>query len=85
MRFKHGSQIVYENFDNEAVIINLESGSYYSLDKSGAAIWGMIESDVTVGEIVEELVRRYSGQRSDMEVAASRFMNELRQERHHRA
>ena len=40
MRFKHGSQIIYENFDDEAVIINLESGSYYSLDKSGAAVWG---------------------------------------------
>lgn len=80
MRFKYSPQIVYENFDDEVVIINLESGSYYSLDKTGAAIWGMIEGDATVGEIIEGLVRRYVGHRSEMEVAAHQFVDELRRE-----
>lgn len=54
--------IVHEIFDDgEAAIINLKSGSYYSLDPVGAGIWALIEKNWTVGEIVEHLVQRYDG------------------------
>lgn len=36
--------VVGEVLDNEAVIINLTSGAYYSLNESGSAIWTLLES-----------------------------------------
>ena len=32
-------KVVYETFDDEVIIINLENGNYFSVAGSGAAIW----------------------------------------------
>ena len=54
--------VVHEVFDDgEAAIINLKTGSYYSLDPVGAVIWGLIDQGYSTGEIVENLVQRYDG------------------------
>ena len=54
--------VVHEVFeDGEAAIINLKTGSYYSLDSVGATIWGLIDQGYSTGEIVEDLVQRYDG------------------------
>jgi len=44
-------RIVAETIDGEVVAIDLDTGSYYSLDGSGAAIWQLIESGASVQEI----------------------------------
>ena len=31
--------VVFEAFDDEVVIINLDSGNYFSFNKVGSAIW----------------------------------------------
>jgi hypothetical protein len=48
--------VIHETIDEEVVIIEFESGNYYSLDKAGAAIWGFIAGGATVGGIVEGIV-----------------------------
>ena len=37
-----GDQIVHETIDGETVVINLDSGSYYSLEGSGADLWSRL-------------------------------------------
>lgn len=55
-------QVVHEVFDDgEAAIINLKTGSYYSLNPVGADIWSLVEQGYSSGEIVENLVQRYDG------------------------
>ena len=39
-----GSHIIHENFDDETVIINLETGNYYNLNETGNLIWSMVTS-----------------------------------------
>ncbi|MEP7270438.1 MAG: PqqD family protein [Acidobacteriota bacterium] len=54
--------VVHEIFDDqEAAIINLKSGNYYSLNPSGAKIWSLLECGATDGEIVAEMIGRYEG------------------------
>jgi hypothetical protein len=43
--------VVSEAFEDEVVIIHLESGAYYSLDQSGAAIWQLLQQGVDLTEI----------------------------------
>ena len=43
----------------EVVILNLESGKYYSLDAVGASVWKMIQEPRTVGAIKETLLNTY--------------------------
>ncbi|HSE41917.1 MAG TPA: PqqD family protein [Acidobacteriota bacterium] len=74
-------KVVHETFDdNEVVIINLESGSYYSLDNIGAEIWTLIESGASVTEIIEEIIDRYEPGTLNISESIHNFLIELQQE-----
>ena len=72
--------VIHETIDNEVVMIDFDSGKYYSLDKVGADIWRFIEGDEMVGEIVEVLTQRYEGSRAVVENAVNQLIAELQQE-----
>ncbi len=44
--------VTHETIDGEAVIINLDSGSYYSLVDVGATVWQFLYQRAPVSEIV---------------------------------
>jgi hypothetical protein len=48
-------QVVYETFADEVVIVNLETGIYYSTQKSGAALWSRLVKNIAVEQIIDEL------------------------------
>jgi hypothetical protein len=80
-RFRINSpKIVHETIDEEVIILNLNNGNYYSLDKVGACVWSFVESGATVSETVEAIARRYDGTCVDMESAVNQLMAELQQE-----
>lgn len=35
--------VISETIDGEAIIINLDTGAYYSLRETGAAVWQLID------------------------------------------
>lgn len=43
----------------EAVLMNIEQGSYHGLDKVGAEIWEMAETPVALGHVIDTLGARY--------------------------
>ena len=47
--------ITSEAFADEVVIVNFESGSYYSVSGSGVEIWKAVERGSTSSEIVSVL------------------------------
>ena len=49
------ADVVYEMFDDEVIIINLDSGNYYSFGQSGTDMWRLIESGLAFGEMVKWL------------------------------
>lgn len=73
-------QVIQEIIDGEAVMINLDTGSYYSIDKLGAEIWGLIESFASVEEIVKWIANRYEGDIEIIENAVKKLINELQEE-----
>lgn len=67
MRYRVNSpNVINETIDGEAIIINLATGTYYSLDRVGGAIWAFLEASLPVEEIVKELARRYDGDSDHM-------------------
>lgn len=50
---------VSTDLDGETVILNLESGTYYSLDPVGTRIWSLIQESKTVGEIRDTILEEY--------------------------
>ena len=57
--FQVAPQILRELIDEEVVIINMISGSYYSLTDLGASIWDMIEQGLSLDRILQALVNQY--------------------------
>jgi len=51
--------VVGEVLDNEAVIINLGTGAYYSLNNSGSLLWTYIEQGTTRTNLIATLLNRY--------------------------
>lgn len=72
--------VIYETIDNEVVMIDFDSGNYYSLDKVGTDIWGFVEKGATVSEIVEGIAHQYEGSRAVIENAVNQLIAELQQE-----
>ena len=59
-RFRlNDSEVTAEVFDGEAIILNLATGAYYSIDKAGGLIWTSIAGGRSVEETVTTLVARY--------------------------
>ena len=73
-------KVIHEKFDDEVVIVNLESGNYYSLDKVGAEIWRLIDSGASLGDCTDEIADKYEGSRLDIENSVNRFVTEVQQD-----
>jgi len=73
-------KVVDETIDGEVVMINLESGSYYSTDKVGADIWAAVCRSATPAEIADEVAARYAGERGEIEKSVMEFLGRLRDE-----
>ena len=50
---------VSSDLEGEAVILDMESGSYYGLNEVGARIWELIQEPTSVQEVQEALLQEY--------------------------
>lgn len=72
--------VIAEVFDDEIVIIHLESGAYYSLDQSGALIWELVQEGATVSDMVARLAASDGLAPEPLGAAVQHFIEELRRE-----
>ena len=72
--------VIQEIIDDEVIIVNLDSGNYYSLAHVGAEIWSLIESGAAVAEVVNGIRQRYDGDHVDVEDAVNQLVDQLQQE-----
>jgi hypothetical protein len=71
-------RIISENIDGEVVMIDLVTGSYYSLNATGAEIWACFEGPRTLSQITTAISSRYDRDQADrVEAAVRGFIGEL--------
>lgn len=70
-------KVIFEAFDDETVLINLDSGNYYSFGGSGALFWDLVTAGQSVAETVAALRTRFPKQDGAMESAVHDFIDEL--------
>jgi hypothetical protein len=77
-RFKiNEPDVIAETIDGEVIIINLNSGAYYSSVGSGGAIWQALVANHSVEETLELVAASYGAQRSAIEPEVSQFVSHL--------
>jgi hypothetical protein len=72
-------KVVYEAFEDETVLINLDSGNYYSFSGSGALIWDRIVSGESIASVIEYLQERFADA-ADIALWVEDFVRELVEE-----
>lgn len=80
LRVNH-PHIIHEIIEGEAILVNLETGSYYSADRVGAVIWDGIENGMPVAQIVDAITHAYGGDEGDKQAGVGAFLEQLQKER----
>lgn len=67
--------------DGEAMMINLNSGVYYSTDEAGARIWELAASGATLGDIANVITTEYAIPQSQANEDVLNLVNQLVEEK----
>lgn len=72
--------ITHQTIDGEVVLINMETGCYYSLQQSGAEIWQLLEAGANAETVTAQLANRYQAEPGQIASAVEKLLAELQQE-----
>ena len=79
-RPQRASHTTFEVVDDQAVIINLNAGSYVSLNETGSFLWQRLDGETTLGSIAQALAARYGISEAITGPDVLALAQELRQE-----
>ena len=69
--------VVFEAFDEEIVAVNLDTGNYYSIAKSGPKIWMDLANGFSCEEIVDHLQSYYIDEQNVITSEVATFVDRL--------
>ena len=72
--------VIAEVIDNEAILVNLDTGAYYSLRDSACTTWELLVHQMSVAAVVQALSERYSGAPDAIAESVDAYLAELLQE-----
>jgi hypothetical protein len=73
-------KVTHETLDGEVVIINLDTGSYYSMNATGAAIWNLLDVGMPVEQVIATLSQRYLGDPQEVTAGVRTLIEKLQEE-----
>ena len=73
-------KVADELIDGEVLVINLDTGDYFSLVKVGAEVWQGITQNLSKHNLVEQIGQRYDVQQETIEKSIDAFLEELADE-----
>ena len=72
--------VTHETIDGEAVIINLDTGNYYSLVDAGSFIWSLVDKGASASEIQNQIAQTYQADAQDIDRGVHELLAQLQQE-----
>jgi hypothetical protein len=59
-RFRiNAPRVIHEPFEHEVILVNLDTGRYYCLQKTGVDLWNGLMDSASVGELVDAFAAAY--------------------------
>lgn len=78
--FKKSPDVVGEIIDNEAILINMKTGIYYSLRETAMYIWQLMDLGLREKQLVSVLGEKYDREASTISAEISEFLQKLSEE-----
>lgn len=72
-------KVISETIENETIIINLDSGEYYSLNDVAGKIWNLIDNRSSISRTLEKSLQMFQGDREQICNAVEEFLNLLKE------
>jgi hypothetical protein len=69
--------VVSEVIDGEAIVMRLDTGTYYSLAGSGAEVWGLVGRSMDVPAVVDWMCAAFEGPREEIAAAVRGLVTDL--------
>ncbi len=69
--------VIHELLDGEVIVVNLDTGTYYSIPGTGAEIWTLVDQGASLDETVAALLERHDATQAVVEPAVGTFVDEL--------
>jgi len=73
--------VIHETIDGEVIVIDLTSGTYYSLRGPGAAVWEAVQAGGGEADAVAAVSRLYDGDADAIGTAVGGLLTRLEEER----
>lgn len=77
MRYKAIAEALVATLSDGAVLLNLQTKRYYSLNETGTRIWEMVQQTADEEAIVAELLREYEVEEQMARAEVRRILDEL--------
>ena len=68
---------ISSELDGEAVILDMESGKYHSLDSTGTKIWALLEDKISLDDVVLQLIEEFAVERQQCTTEVEEFINRM--------
>jgi len=69
--------VVFRQLDDETVLLDLKSGTYFGLNTVGTRIWQLLGAQAKLSGILETLAGEYDTERDELERDLLALANEL--------
>lgn len=60
IRLRHSPNATFQNVADEAILIHLQTGVYYSLNEVGAVYWNMLDGTRTIADCATAIAAEYT-------------------------
>ena len=69
--------VIFEIYENEIVLINLDNGNYYSITDTAAEIFDFMIQDSSKDEIINKIINKYEGEIAEIVSSIDTFLEDL--------
>jgi hypothetical protein len=69
--------VIFEIYDNEIVLINLDNGNYYSITDTASEIFDFINHERSRDEIIKLIIDKYEGEIAEIVSSIDSFLEDL--------
>jgi len=69
--------VLFQELQGEAVLLNLKTGMYLGLDRTGTRIWKLLEQDGSLSRVVDVVLQEYDVTREKFEQDLLNLIGEM--------
>lgn len=77
---RRNPEVLSSEMEDETILMAPQSGAYCTLNKTGAAIWRLLETPCAVDEIIDHLSEKYSQKRDKIEHPVLGFVTRMEEQ-----